>query len=106
MSQDPTPDGRLAEEALSSVHVDGLAGDETAVVRTQESHRRRDFIGLALPAQGNGGSIGNPAGVPFRVGAAGVDASRGNDVDADVVGGKLEARLRAMPTIPILAADT
>ena len=100
-SQDDQP-----EISLPAIDVYGLAGDETAVVGAEESHRRCYLLGFALSLQGNSRGVGDPAGVPFRVGTAGVYASRRYDVTRMLFPANSEARLRAIPTIPILAAET
>ena len=105
------PGGALTLGARSvvghaAVRVDGLAGDEAAVVGDQEQTGGGDLIHRALAPQGNAGGARRAALVPLGIGARGVDAARRDHVDPDVLRGELGARPRASPTSPIFAAET
>src|SRR5215472_12586008 len=71
----------------AAVDVDGLAGDEAAVVADQKQAGRGDFVDMALPAERNAGGIGHAAMIPLGIVPPGVDAAGRHDVGADVLPG-------------------
>src|SRR5215469_7503817 len=73
---------RLSVIVGTAVDVDGLAGDETAIVANQKHAGRGDLIDMPLAAQGDAGSTRHSALIPFRIVAPGIDAAGGDDVGA------------------------
>src|SRR5262245_15174538 len=72
----------------AAVDVDGLAGDEAAVVADQEQAGRRDLVDMSLPGERNAGGIRHAPLIPLGVVAPGIDAAGRDDVGSDVVTGE------------------
>src|SRR6516162_3921582 len=79
--------GETSVKADAAVDVDGLAGNEAAVVADQKQTSRGDLVDGALPAERNAGRIRHAAVIPFGVVPPSVDAAGRNDIGADVLSG-------------------
>ena len=65
------------EERRSSVGVNGLSGDEAAIIANQKQHRGSNFIHHSLAANGDVRGIGRTGlRVPLQMFPGGVDAAR------------------------------
>src|ERR1700689_211702 len=69
----------------AAIDVNGLAGDEAAVLADEEEAGGGDLVDLALTPDRDACRVGRAAGVPFGIVAPCVDAARRDDVDADIV---------------------
>src|SRR5271163_4809695 len=83
------PSSRSSVVARAAVDVDGLAGDEAAVVADQKEAGGGDLVHMPLTAQWNPGGARHPPLIPFGIVPPGVDAAGGDHVGADVLGGEL-----------------
>src|SRR5579884_84580 len=86
----------------AAVDVDGLAGDEAAVLADEEQAGGGDLLDGALAAERDAGGVGDAAVVPLRVVAPCVDAAGRDDVDADVVRRELRGEAARQPDQPHL----
>src|SRR5271155_4025882 len=67
------------------VDMDGLAGDEPAVIANQEQAGRGDLVDLPLSPKRDTGGVGRAIAIPFGIVAPGVDTARRNDIYPNVV---------------------
>src|SRR5271170_2520137 len=65
--------------------MDGLAGDEPAVIANQEQAGRGDLVDLPLSPKRDTGGVGRAIAIPFGIVAPGVDTARRNDIYPNVV---------------------
>src|SRR4029077_2475475 len=72
----------------AAVDVDGLAGDEAAVVADEKEAGGGDLVDFALAPQGDAGGARRPALIPFGIVSPGIYAAGRDDVDAGVVVGE------------------
>src|SRR6266436_6160562 len=89
--------GRGLVEPRAAVDVDGLAGDEAAVVADQKQAGGGDFVDMPLTAQGNPGGAGHMAAIPLGIVSSSIDAAGGDDVGADIVRGELDGERTREP---------
>src|SRR6266404_5483168 len=93
----PVLAGRGSVESRAAVDVDGLAGDEAAVVADQEQAGGSDFVDMPLAPQGNPDGAGHMAAIPLGIVSPGIDAAGGDDVGADIVRGEFDGERTREP---------
>src|SRR3984893_3661371 len=82
--------GRESVEPRAAVDVDGLAGDEAAVVADQKQAGGGDLVDMPLTAQGYAGGARHMAAIPLGIVTSSIDATGGDDVGADIVRGEFD----------------
>src|SRR5215469_4730859 len=91
------PSPRLSVVCRAAVDVDGLPGDEAAVVADQKQAGGGDLVDLALAPERDAGGARRAAVIPFWVGSRCVDAARRDDIDADIVRGEFGGEAARQP---------
>src|ERR1700736_2138826 len=84
-------------EPRAAVDVDGLAGDEAAVVADQKQAGGGDLVHHPLTAQGNPGGTRHMAPIPFGIVSPGIDTAWGDHIGADVLPRKLDSQRASEP---------